>query len=90
MTDGRATSNRVFAWLEGQSVWQRHDCRDEISTSRLPFPRWHAEGGFVTPSIHCLRCGAHEVVPISPRPETDDGDLAPGGSREDLAARGIL
>jgi hypothetical protein len=57
-------------WLadDGRHVWQAHDCNGNRVVSMMP-TIWKAEGGRVSPSIHCVRCGLHAFGMIESAPE---------------------
>lgn len=54
----------LFDWWTDATghPWVRHTCGGEQDDWRLP-PPWRLDGvGGITPSLHCVRCGAHEIL----------------------------
>jgi hypothetical protein len=56
----------IACWLDddGQHVWLRHRCLNQVDTSMLRYPAWRAVNGQVQPSIVCNDCGLHVFTAI--------------------------
>lgn len=54
-------------WIDDRgNPWVRHRCRpadgdEQDEAWRLP-PPWRVDGGGITPSLDCRRCGAHQFI----------------------------
>lgn len=59
----------IDAWLDDdrEHVWTKHACMGgQLVEAMLPHPQWQAdEKGRVSPSVHCLACGAHQFVNVA-------------------------